>query len=101
MRELFGLADKVQVSGPEEDGLFSSFFRIERNLRHALKPVYEDLFERLNTHPGGLRFLSILRADILSILAYGYDLCYTINFEHFCCVPVPFNSCIMNVSRSK
>jgi len=38
-------------------------------LRHALKPVYEVLFERLNTHPGGLRFLSSLRADILSILA--------------------------------
>ncbi|KAK7245897.1 hypothetical protein RIF29_40751 [Crotalaria pallida] len=61
-------ADKAQVSGPEEDGSFSSFYRIERNLRHALKPVYEDLFERLNTHPGGLRFLSIIRADILSIL---------------------------------
>ncbi|CAL0301142.1 unnamed protein product [Lupinus luteus] len=62
-------SDKAQVSGPEEDSLFSSFYRIERNLRHALKPVYEDLFDRLNTHPGGLRFLSILRADILSILA--------------------------------
>ncbi|KAL1335752.1 hypothetical protein AAHE18_10G011600 [Arachis hypogaea] len=59
-------ADKAQVS--EEEGLFASFYRIERNLRHALKPVYEVLFERLNTHPGGLRFLSILRADILCIL---------------------------------
>ncbi|XP_054787267.1 uncharacterized protein LOC129301397 isoform X2 [Prosopis cineraria] len=51
-----------------EEGLFSSFYRIERNLRHALRPLYEVLFDRLNTHPGGLRFLSILRADILSIL---------------------------------
>ncbi|MED6144489.1 hypothetical protein PIB30_016157 [Stylosanthes scabra] len=59
-------ADKAQVS--EEEGLFASFYRIERNLRHALKPVYEVLFERLNTHPGGLRFLSILRADLLSTL---------------------------------
>ncbi|XP_015885239.3 uncharacterized protein LOC107420719 [Ziziphus jujuba] len=55
--------------GLEDEGLFSAFFRIERNLRHALKPMYEVLFERLNTHPGGLKFLSILRADILSILA--------------------------------
>ncbi|KHN32996.1 Malonyl-CoA decarboxylase, mitochondrial [Glycine soja] len=62
-------ADKAQVSGSEDEGLFSSFYRIERNLRHALQPVYEVLFERLNTHPGGLRTLSILREDILSILA--------------------------------
>ncbi|XP_057433413.1 uncharacterized protein LOC130726200 isoform X2 [Lotus japonicus] len=61
-------ADKAQVSGAEE-GLFSSFYRIEWNLRHALQPVYEVLFERLNTHPGGLRVLTLLRADILSILA--------------------------------
>ncbi|KAI4371156.1 hypothetical protein MLD38_019422 [Melastoma candidum] len=51
-----------------EDGSLSAFYRIERNLRHALKPMYEVLFERLNTHPGGLKFLSVLRADILSIL---------------------------------
>lgn len=60
--------DKALGSGSEEGGLFPSFYRIERNLRHALKPVYEVLFDRLNTHPGGLRFLSILRADTLSIL---------------------------------
>ncbi|KAL6207167.1 hypothetical protein ACLB2K_024412 [Fragaria x ananassa] len=53
----------------EEEASLSAFYRIERNLRHALKPMYEVLFERLNTHPGGLKFLSILRADILSILA--------------------------------
>lgn len=62
-------ADKAQVSGFEDEALFSPFHRIERNLRHALQPVYEILFERLNTHPGGLRILTILRADILSILA--------------------------------
>lgn len=59
----------VQSSGLEEEGMLSAFYRIERNLRHALKPMYEDLFERLNTHPGGLKFLTIIRADILSILA--------------------------------
>ncbi|PKI43714.1 hypothetical protein CRG98_035913 [Punica granatum] len=53
----------------EEEGLLSTFYRIERNLRHSLQPLYEVLFERLNTHPGGLKFLSILRADILCILA--------------------------------
>ncbi|EXB77035.1 Malonyl-CoA decarboxylase [Morus notabilis] len=59
----------VQSSGLEEEGTLSAFYRMERNLRHALKPKYEDLFERLNTHPGGLKFLSSLRADILFILA--------------------------------
>ncbi|GAB2301059.1 hypothetical protein Dimus_035095 [Dionaea muscipula] len=54
--------------GVEEDVLLSTFFRMEKNLRHVLKPTYEVLFERLNTHPGGLKFLSILRADILSII---------------------------------
>lgn len=54
--------------GDDKEALASVFYRIERNLRHALKPTYEALFERLNTHPGGLRFLSILRADLLSIL---------------------------------
>ncbi|CAA0825160.1 malonyl-CoA decarboxylase family protein [Striga hermonthica] len=53
----------------EGEGAFSAFYRIERNLRHTLKPMYEVLFERLNTHPGGLRFLSTMRADILSFLA--------------------------------
>ncbi|GMH05283.1 hypothetical protein Nepgr_007123 [Nepenthes gracilis] len=52
----------------EEEGLLSTFYRMEKNLRHALKPMYEVLFERLNTHPGGLKFLSVLRADILSII---------------------------------
>ncbi|XP_056172063.1 uncharacterized protein LOC115688086 isoform X2 [Syzygium oleosum] len=60
---------KAEEGNVVEESLLSPFYRIERNLRHALKPTYEVLFERLNTHPGGLKFLSILRADILSILA--------------------------------
>ncbi|GKV01970.1 hypothetical protein SLEP1_g14470 [Rubroshorea leprosula] len=60
---------EAQLRSGQEEGFLSAFYRIEQNLRHALKPVYDVLFERLNTHPGGLRFLSILRADILSILA--------------------------------
>lgn len=60
---------EAQPGSIKEEGLLSAFYRIEQNLRHALKPVYHILFERLNTHPGGLRFLSIIRADILSILA--------------------------------
>ncbi|KAK6917786.1 Malonyl-CoA decarboxylase, N-terminal, partial [Dillenia turbinata] len=73
MRQYLGLelpsTDKAQPSGDEEEGLFSAFYRTERNLRQALKPSYEVLFERLNTHTGGLKFLSALRADILSILS--------------------------------
>ncbi|KAL5729863.1 malonyl-CoA decarboxylase [Ranunculus cassubicifolius] len=57
-----------KVSGMEES-LLSPFYRTERNLRHALQPKYEILFERLNTHPGGLKFLSNLRADLLTMLA--------------------------------
>ncbi|XP_010425978.1 PREDICTED: malonyl-CoA decarboxylase, mitochondrial-like [Camelina sativa] len=51
-----------------KEALSSVFYRIERNLRQSLRPTYEVLFERLNTNPGGLRFLSILRAELLSIL---------------------------------
>ncbi|KAF2303682.1 hypothetical protein GH714_021202 [Hevea brasiliensis] len=57
-----------QSSTVDEEAMLSSFYRLERNLRQVLKPAYELLFERLNNHHGGLRFLSILRADILSIL---------------------------------
>lgn len=63
------LADAAEEGNVVEESLLSPFYRIERNLRHALKPTYEVLFERLNTHRGGLKFLSIIRADILSILA--------------------------------
>ncbi|KAG5620700.1 hypothetical protein H5410_005918 [Solanum commersonii] len=61
-------SDKAEDSGHEEEGSLSAFYRIERNLRQALKPMYEVLFERLNTHPGGLKFLSDIRADILCLL---------------------------------
>ncbi|KAF2303673.1 hypothetical protein GH714_021136 [Hevea brasiliensis] len=57
-----------ESSTVDEEAMLSSFYRLERNLRQVLKPAYELLFERLNNHHGGLRFLSILRADILSIL---------------------------------
>ncbi|KAF9587559.1 hypothetical protein IFM89_004017, partial [Coptis chinensis] len=59
--------EKGHVSGLEES-LLTAFYRTERSLRRALQPKYEILFERLNTHPGGLKFLSILRADLLSVL---------------------------------
>lgn len=61
--------EEAQSPGPEDEGVLASFYRIERNLRYALKPKYEALFEWLNMHPGGLKFLTILRADILSIIA--------------------------------
>lgn len=61
------IGDKGEI-GVEDDGILSTFYRTERNLRHALQPTYEVLFERLNTHPGGLKFLTVLRADILSTI---------------------------------
>lgn len=64
-----GLGEKAEDGRHTEEGSLSNFYRIERNLKDALKPMYEVLFERLNTHPGGLKFLAIMRADILSILA--------------------------------
>ncbi|CAL1397572.1 unnamed protein product [Linum trigynum] len=72
MKQHLGLqlpaGDGGESDSPKDEAMLSAFYRIERNLRQALKPAYEVLFERLNTHPGGLRFLSTLRADILSIL---------------------------------
>ncbi|XP_042520967.1 malonyl-CoA decarboxylase, mitochondrial isoform X2 [Macadamia integrifolia] len=61
--------DKAKSSDIDEEGLLCALYRTERNLRHALQPMYEVLFERLNTHPGGLKFLTILRADLLAMLA--------------------------------
>ncbi|KAL1562505.1 malonyl-CoA decarboxylase [Salvia divinorum] len=73
MKQYLGLelpsSEKPLENAHEGEGSFSAFYRIERTLRESLKPMYEVLFERLNTHPGGLRFLSIMRADILSFLA--------------------------------
>ncbi|XP_021719743.1 malonyl-CoA decarboxylase, mitochondrial-like isoform X2 [Chenopodium quinoa] len=71
MKQYLGLqlpaGDKCEI-GVEDDGSLSTFYRTEKHLRHALQPTYEVLFERLNTHPGGLKFLSVLRADILSTI---------------------------------
>lgn len=62
--------DKTETGDQNEDSSsLSAFYMVERNLRHALKPTYEVLFERLNTHPGGLKFLTTLRSDILTILS--------------------------------
>ncbi|XP_043808422.1 malonyl-CoA decarboxylase, mitochondrial isoform X4 [Manihot esculenta] len=58
-----------ESSTVDEEAMLSCFYRVERNLRQVLKPAYEVLFERLNNRPGGLKFLSIFRADVLSILA--------------------------------
>lgn len=69
LMQCVSVGDGAPSTGSEEETSLSAFYRIERNLRHALKPEYEVLFERLNTHPGGLKFLSNLRADILSIIA--------------------------------
>ncbi|KAL6538599.1 hypothetical protein OROGR_012587 [Orobanche gracilis] len=73
MKQYLGLelpsGDNAEEHVHEGEGSLSGFYRIERNLRHSLKPMYEVLFERMNTHPGGLRFLSTMRADILSFLA--------------------------------
>ncbi|KAJ4975192.1 hypothetical protein NE237_000298 [Protea cynaroides] len=72
IRKYLGLelpgVDKAKSSDIDEEGLLSVLYRTEKNLRHALKPTYEVLFERLNTHPGGLKFLTILRADLLAML---------------------------------
>lgn len=62
------MGEETRPAGHEEDGVLGSSYRIEWNLRHALKPMYEGLFERLNMHPGGLKVLTSLRADVLSIL---------------------------------
>ncbi|EEF43815.1 malonyl-CoA decarboxylase, putative [Ricinus communis] len=63
------VAGETESDSVEAEATLSSFYRIERNLRQALKPTYDVLFERLNNHPGGLKFLSIIRADIVSLLA--------------------------------
>ncbi|KVI01104.1 Malonyl-CoA decarboxylase [Cynara cardunculus var. scolymus] len=73
MKQYIGLeipnGDGTDEHGHEMEGQLSAFYRIERNLRHALQPMYAVLFERLNTHPGGLKFLATVRADILCIIA--------------------------------
>ncbi|WOL12659.1 malonyl-CoA decarboxylase, mitochondrial isoform X2 [Canna indica] len=61
-------AQGAQESNVVEDGgALAMFFRMERNLRDALKPLYAGFFEKLNTHPGGLKLLTTLRADLLAL----------------------------------
>ncbi|KAG9454623.1 hypothetical protein H6P81_007527 [Aristolochia fimbriata] len=73
MQQYLGLelppGDVSQMSSTEGESSLSTFYRTERSLRQALKPMYGVLFERLNKHPGGLKFLCVLRADVLSILS--------------------------------
>lgn len=68
MNQYLGLQLPIDETGTKDEGMLSTFYRMERNLRHALRPKYDVLFERLNNHPGGLKFLSVLRADLLSII---------------------------------
>lgn len=65
----FSALNDGHSSGPEEEGILSAFYRTERNLRDAIKPMYALFFERLNAYPGGLKLLVVLRADLLAILA--------------------------------
>jgi malonyl-CoA decarboxylase len=58
------LDDHAQQSDLDEEGCVSALYRTEKDLRHALKPLYITLFERLNAHPGGLKFLVDLRVDL-------------------------------------
>ncbi|XP_072992434.1 uncharacterized protein [Typha latifolia] len=64
-----GASGDQKSDGHEDEAVLSAFYRMERNLRDALKPIYAGFFERLNAHPGGLKLLTILRADLLVLLA--------------------------------
>lgn len=57
-----------QMSASDGEGSLAALHRTERSLRQALSPLYEILFERLNKHPGGLKILCHLRADLLATL---------------------------------
>ncbi|XP_072992438.1 uncharacterized protein [Typha latifolia] len=67
--ELSHASGDQKSDGHEDEAVLSAFYRMERNLRDALKPIYAGFFERLNAHPGGLKLLTILRADLLVLLA--------------------------------
>ncbi|KAG6493740.1 hypothetical protein ZIOFF_048741 [Zingiber officinale] len=51
----------------EDGGMLAMYYRMERNLRDSFKPLYASFFERLNAHPGGLKLLTSIRADLLSV----------------------------------
>ncbi|KAJ6831352.1 malonyl-CoA decarboxylase, mitochondrial [Iris pallida] len=63
-----GEGEEAGSGGVEHEGAMAAVYRTERSLRDALKPKYAVLFERLNEHPGGLKVLEMLRADLLSLL---------------------------------
>ncbi|KAF3506228.1 hypothetical protein F2Q69_00004946 [Brassica cretica] len=50
------LGDDGELRSTNNEALSTVSYRIEWNMRHALKPTYETLFQMLNTHPGGLQF---------------------------------------------
>ncbi|PKA51451.1 malonyl-CoA decarboxylase [Apostasia shenzhenica] len=55
-------------SSLHDEALLASCYRMERNLRDVLRPMYGVLFERLNAYDGGLKILAVLRADVVSLL---------------------------------
>lgn len=60
--------DEQSGGGVRDEAFLASCYRMERNLRIALKPMYGDFFERLNAYPGGLKILAVLRADLLTVM---------------------------------
>ncbi|XP_020701536.1 malonyl-CoA decarboxylase, mitochondrial isoform X2 [Dendrobium catenatum] len=63
------ITEDEQSRGQIRDEAFlASCYRTERNLRIALKPMYDIFFERLNAYPGGLKILAVLRADLLLVI---------------------------------
>lgn len=60
--------DDRSGGGVRDEAFLASCYRMERNLRIALKPMYDVFFERLNAHPGGLKILTALRADLLLVI---------------------------------
>ncbi|KAG6490621.1 hypothetical protein ZIOFF_051929 [Zingiber officinale] len=59
----------------EDGGMLAMYYRMERNLRDSFKPLYASFFERLNAHPGGLKLLTSIRADLLSVPPFCLQPC--------------------------
>ncbi|XP_019084699.1 PREDICTED: uncharacterized protein LOC104707664 [Camelina sativa] len=51
---------------PHDD--LNALYSIERNLKYALRPDYDILFDRLHRSSRGFKFLCTLQVDILSLL---------------------------------
>ncbi|XP_020578301.1 malonyl-CoA decarboxylase, mitochondrial isoform X2 [Phalaenopsis equestris] len=63
------VTDNEPSGGGVRDEVFlASCYRMERNIRIALKPMYDVFFERLNAFTGGLKILAALRADLLLVI---------------------------------